>query len=84
MLHSLIAGLDRMGVAETADAHCDIPCKIYDPSTALIAALSVVRIDREPQHVAQQINESPHAFVRWRTCARRGGFGRRRRARRVR
>ena len=44
MLHSLIAGLDRMGVAETADAHCDIPCKIYDPSTALIAALSVVRI----------------------------------------
>ncbi|MBK17300.1 MAG: superoxide dismutase, Ni [Rhodospirillaceae bacterium] len=27
-----------------ASAHCDIPCKIYDPSTAIIAALSVVRL----------------------------------------
>tara|TARA_B100000768_G_C11269079_1_gene372503 strand:- start:1671 stop:2138 length:468 start_codon:yes stop_codon:yes gene_type:complete len=25
-------------------AHCDIPCKIYDPATAQIAALSVVRL----------------------------------------
>ena len=36
--------LDRvLGVEEVA-AHCDIPCKIYDPSTAQIAALSVVRL----------------------------------------
>ena len=28
----------------TVQAHCDIPCKIYDPSTAQIAALSVVRL----------------------------------------
>lgn len=27
----------------SASAHCDIPCKIYDPSTAQIAALSVIR-----------------------------------------
>ncbi len=26
-----------------ASAHCDIPCKIYDPSTAQVAALSVIR-----------------------------------------
>ena len=25
-------------------AHCDIPCKIYDPATALIATLSVIRL----------------------------------------
>ena len=27
-----------------AYAHCDIPCKIYDPAVSLIAALSVVRL----------------------------------------
>ncbi|MDA8664213.1 superoxide dismutase, Ni [Porticoccaceae bacterium] len=25
-------------------AHCDIPCKIYDPATAQIAVLSVIRL----------------------------------------
>lgn len=25
-------------------AHCDIPCKIYDPATAQIATLSVIRL----------------------------------------
>ena len=28
----------------TVQAPCDIPCKIYDPATAQIAALSVVRL----------------------------------------
>ena len=32
---------DRFAVE--ASAHCDIPCKIYDPSSAQIAALSVIR-----------------------------------------
>ena len=27
-----------------ASAHCDIPCKIYDPSSAQLAALTVVRM----------------------------------------
>lgn len=31
-----------MGI-ESASAHCDIPCKIYDPSKAQIAALSIIR-----------------------------------------
>ncbi len=34
----------------TADAHCDIPCGVYDPTSAKIAARTVVRM-------AQQINE---------------------------
>ena len=29
---------------EEANAHCDIPCKIYDPAVVQVAALSVVRI----------------------------------------
>ena len=29
---------------EEANAHCDIPCKIYDPAVVQFAALSVVRI----------------------------------------
>ena len=30
--------------SKNAYAHCDIPCKIYDPAVSLIAALSVVRL----------------------------------------
>lgn len=44
MFHTLTRAADRLIGFETADAHCDIPCKIYDPATALIAALSVVRM----------------------------------------
>lgn len=29
---------------DTVKAHCDVPCGIYDPSTAQIAALSVIRM----------------------------------------
>ena len=35
--------LDKIFRFNTASAHCDIPCKIYDPSTAQIATLSVIR-----------------------------------------
>ncbi|PHR58227.1 MAG: superoxide dismutase, Ni [Robiginitomaculum sp.] len=41
MLHTLISKLDTS--LETASAHCDIPCGIYDPQPALYHALSVVR-----------------------------------------
>ncbi|MEM1176031.1 MAG: superoxide dismutase, Ni [Pseudomonadota bacterium] len=43
-LNKLIAGIDRVAGFEAADAHCDIPCKIYDPSTAQIAALTMLRM----------------------------------------
>ena len=29
---------------QEVQAHCDIPCKIYDPAVIQVAALSVVRI----------------------------------------
>ena len=43
MLHKLLSILDNKVGIEVAQAHCDIPCKIYDPAIAQIAALSVIR-----------------------------------------
>jgi len=44
MLYKFIEILDQKFHFERAQAHCDIPCGIYDPSTAQIAALTVVRM----------------------------------------
>lgn len=44
MMHSLLKQLDRCLTFSRVSAHCDIPCKIYDPSTAQIAALTVIRM----------------------------------------
>src|SRR5919106_60207 len=39
------AALHRaLPAAEPVDAHCDIPCAIYDPHAAQVAALTVVRM----------------------------------------
>ena len=43
MLYSLLKTVDRVIGVKSVSAHCDIPCKIYDPSGAQIAALSVIR-----------------------------------------
>jgi len=44
MLHTLLAKFDRTFGIPTVSAHCDIPCKIYDPISAQIAALTIVRL----------------------------------------
>ena len=44
MLHSLLAAVDQQVKLPKVSAHCDIPCKIYDPSTAQIAALTIIRL----------------------------------------
>jgi nickel superoxide dismutase len=48
VFQSLLSGglraLDHVSRPETADAHCDIPCGIYDPHYMQIAALSVIRM----------------------------------------
>ncbi len=43
-MHTLLNRLDQVLSFERASAHCDVPCKIYDPSTAQIAALTVIRM----------------------------------------
>lgn len=44
MLHKSFIALDKLGLIGRAKAHCDIPCGIYDPAPALIAAHSIVRL----------------------------------------
>ena len=44
MLHDLLTFAHRHGLVSEAQAHCDIPCKIYDPGPILISALTVVRM----------------------------------------
>jgi len=43
VLHRLINLYDKAVGVPTTAAHCDIPCKIYDPISAQLAALSVIR-----------------------------------------
>lgn len=43
MLHVIFKTLDKLVKFPTVSAHCDIPCGIYDPSTAQINALTVIR-----------------------------------------
>lgn len=44
MLYTLLNAIDGRLPFTRAAAHCDIPCKIYDPMPAQIAALTVIRM----------------------------------------
>ncbi len=44
MIYNIIAKLDEKLNFQTVSGHCDIPCKIYDPIHAQIAALTVIRM----------------------------------------
>ncbi len=44
MIYKVFETLDKTFGFEQAKAHCDIPCGIYDPISAQIAALTVVRM----------------------------------------
>jgi nickel superoxide dismutase len=42
----LLRALDRFSPPDRVSAHCDIPCGIYDPHAAQVAALTVLRMDQ--------------------------------------
>ena len=42
----LLRLVDRLSPPERVSAHCDIPCGIYDPHAAQIAALTIVRMNQ--------------------------------------
>ena len=44
MLNKLFNSLEKILPVDETQAHCDIPCKIYDPAPAIIACLSVIRM----------------------------------------
>lgn len=43
MLQKLFSKIDKIVSFDEVSAHCDIPCKIYDPISAQLAVLSVIR-----------------------------------------
>jgi nickel superoxide dismutase len=69
MIYRLFEALDKKVELQRASAHCDIPCGIYDPITAQIAALTVVRMvdlmnDLEAEGVAYQNSMSRYVAVK--------------------
>lgn len=61
MFHKLLEKVDALVNFERASAHCDIPCKIYDPVSAQLAALSVIRF----ADLIEELNgENPAQLVR--------------------
>ena len=44
MLHKIFNAIDQVIKFDTAKAHCDIPCGIYDPHHAQLGALTVIRM----------------------------------------
>ncbi|MBI2872207.1 MAG: superoxide dismutase, Ni [Chloroflexi bacterium] len=46
LLNSAFALADRVLPAKVVHAHCDIPCGIYDPHMAQVAALTVIRMNQ--------------------------------------
>lgn len=59
MIHSILGKIDSVIHFDTASAHCDIPCKIYDPSAAQIATLSVIRF----LDLIQELSDKPSLSV---------------------
>ena len=44
MLHSFLKRIDKFKPIASVSAHCDIPCKIYDPINAQLATLTIIRM----------------------------------------
>ncbi|TDO98671.1 superoxide dismutase, Ni [Marinomonas balearica] len=44
MMHSILNMVDKLKPFDRVKAHCDIPCKIYDPNAAIVAAMTCVRM----------------------------------------
>lgn len=59
-MFNLFNKLDTIAKFQKVDAHCDIPCGIYDPINAQIAALTVVRmVDLINEHFEKETQKTP-------------------------
>ncbi len=62
MIYQVLSILDEKFGFKRVKAHCDVPCGIYDPITAQIAALTVVRmIDLINDLEAKGLSAKDHA-----------------------
>ena len=57
IISPLVRLIDRVSPPETVSAHCDVPCGIYDPHFAQIAALTVVRMNQLIANLAAPAND---------------------------
>lgn len=76
-LYKFFDALDRIMPAKQAHAHCDIPCGIYDPHLAQMAAHTVIRMvtlieDLQKEHEKEhgkhghkQMQEHMHKLARY-------------------
>ncbi|WP_076409235.1 superoxide dismutase, Ni [Shewanella sp. UCD-KL12] len=55
MLYKLLNKFDSKKPLQRASAHCDIPCKIYDPITAQLAVLTMIRM----VDLLEELNQKP-------------------------
>ena len=62
MIHDFMSKLDKTIGVETAKAHCDVPCGIYDPIVAQINALTVVRMVDLMRELAEKDSEKGPEF----------------------
>lgn len=73
LLYSLFKFLDKILPARIAYAHCDVPCGIYDPHLAQIAAHTVIRMNMligelpklTPELTPEQRQEALHKLNRY-------------------
>ncbi len=61
LMHCAFKAVNKAFPARVAHAHCDIPCGIYDPHMAQLAALTVVRMNQLIQNLqTPAADASPH------------------------
>jgi nickel superoxide dismutase len=53
MIDRVFRAVDQISPPRRAEAHCDVPCGIYDPHAAQIAALTVIRMNQLQEALQQ-------------------------------
>lgn len=64
LFHRLLRGTERIQPAQRAYAHCDIPCGIYDPHTAKLAAKTVMRMVEKINEIKGMELNDRNNFIR--------------------
>jgi nickel superoxide dismutase len=54
-----LRSIDRIAAPAVAEAHCDIPCGIYDPHHMQIAALTIVRMHQLIEAIERPAADAP-------------------------
>ena len=65
MIYKILNFIDKTNSIKKVSAHCDIPCKIYDPITSQIAVLTMIRLVDLINEIEQkgEVTTSDHAQI---------------------